>query len=82
MKVRSVWGTVVIPHSRAGKRRGRCPPACTNEPKPGDKEKTEFESNDASKIDDFAAAALDPVLDITAQGNVALVSKRYEHNHH
>ena len=53
---------------------GRCPPACANELKPGDKEKTVFESNDASKIDDFAA-------DITAQGNVALVGKRYENSH-
>lgn len=74
MKVHSVWGTVVIPHSRGEKKKGRCPPACANEPKPVDKEKTVFESNDASKIDDFAA-------DITAQGNVALVGKRYENSH-
>src|SRR5277367_4521628 len=39
MKVRSVWGTAVIPHSRTEKRKGRCPPACANEPKPGDKGK-------------------------------------------
>jgi hypothetical protein len=71
MKVRSIWGTAVIPHSRGEKRMGTM---SANEPKPGAKEKTVLESNDASKIDDFAA-------DITAQGNVALVGKRYE-NHH